>query len=358
MESAGAAKYSFRDDYSDGAHPGILAALKKTNQSQQSGYGDDEYCDEARKIIRKLIGSDDASIYFTPGGTGANLLAIASHLRPHEAIIAAESGHIVGKECGCVEAIGHKILVEPADAGKLTPERIQSAVDKSSLFAYQTQAKMVYIANATELGTVYTRTELEAVAAICKKLNLLLLMDGARLGAAMASHKNDMTFADFFRLTDVFWIGGTKNGALLGEAIVIKDPIFGADFPYHMKQRGMLLAKGRILGIQFSTLLRNNLLLRLAKHANDAAAQISASLVQMGYKLWNETDSNQVFVIFPPTLVRKLEELFDFLVWENLDDGSQVVRLVTSWATMNSEVNRLCAFVVEWTARSRLVNFN
>jgi threonine aldolase len=347
-----AAKYSFHDDYSEGAHPKIIEALARTNMSQQSGYGDDEFCNDARKAIRSLIGADDATIYFTAGGTGANLLAIASHLRPHEAIIAAEPGHIVGKEGGCVEATGHKILVEPGVDAKLTPEQIQSAFDRSSLFAYQPKPRMVFISNATEVGTVYTKSEFEAVAAICKKLSLLLLMDGARLGVALTAAKNDMTLKDIYDLTDIFWIGGTKNGALLGEAIVIKDPAFGADFPYHMKQRGMLLAKGRVLGIQFNTLFQDDLLFRLARYSNSTAAEISTAVVNMGYKLWKKTDSNQVFVIFPPALVQELAKDFDFFVWERLSDTSLVVRLVTSWATELSEVKRLCTVVGEWTKRS------
>ncbi|KAK4043935.1 pyridoxal phosphate-dependent transferase, partial [Parachaetomium inaequale] len=182
----------------------------------------------------------------------------------------------------------------------------------------------------------------------CKKLDLLLLMDGARLVAAMTSPKNDMTWNDLYRLTDVFWIGGTKNGALLGEAVVIKDPAFGANFPYHVKQRGMLLAKSRLLGIQFSTLFQGDLFSRLARHSNEAAAEMSTSLVDMGFTLWQPTDSNQVFVILPVALVQDLEKNFDFFVWENLGDGWQVVRFVTSWATELSEVRGLCVVVGAW----------
>ncbi|KAF2118075.1 putative threonine aldolase [Lophiotrema nucula] len=299
-------RYSFHDDYSEGAHPSIIEALAHTNLSQQSGYGDDEYSEDARKSIRNLIGTDEANIYFTPGGTGANLLSIASHLRPHEAIIAAEPAHIVGKEGGAIEATGHKIITEPGIDGKLTPEMIQSAFDRSSEFAYQPKAKMVFISNATEIGTVYNRNELAAVAGICKKLKLLLLLDGARLGAALTSSKNDMTLNDVYNYTDIFWIGGTKNGALLGEAVVIKNPSFGADFPYHMKQRGALLAKGMVIGIQFKTLLQDDLLFRLARFSNSAATEMSSSLAKMGFKLWAETESNQVFPIFPPALVQEL----------------------------------------------------
>ena len=345
-------KHNFRDDYSEGAHPRIIETLARTSLSQQSGYGDDEYSEHAKKAIRKLIGDEEAKIFFTPDGTGANLLPIASHLRPHEAIIAAESGHIVGKEGGAIEATGHKIITEPGVDGKLTPEMIQSAFDRSSEFAYQPKPKMVFISNATEIGTVYNRSELAAVTTICKKLKLLLLLDGARLGAALTSSKNDITLNDIYNLTDVFWIGGTKNGALLGEAVVIKDPSFGADFRYHMKQRGALLAKGRIIGIQFSTLLQDDLFFRLARYANSAAAELSSSLVNMGFKLWAETESNQVFPIFPPELVQEVQKNFDFFIWEHLQDGSLVLRLVTSWATELSEIKKFCKAVEEWMKRS------
>lgn len=345
-------KYSFHDDYSEGAHPRILEALARSNLTQQSGYGDDEYSEDARKAIRHLIGADEAHIYFTPGGTGANLLSIASHLRPHEAIIAAEPGHIVGKEGGAIEATGHKILTEPGVNGKLTPEMIQSAFDRSSEFDWQPKPKMVFISNTTEIGTLYNISELKAVAAICKKLKLLLFLDGARLGAALTSSKNDVTLKDVYDLTDIFWIGGTKNGALLGEAVVIKDPSIGADFPYHMKQRGALLAKGRVIGIQFSTLLQDDLFFHLARCSNGAAADLSSSLANMGFRLWAETESNQVFPIFPPALVQELQQHFEFFVWEHLRDGSLVIRLVISWATERSAIKNFCTMVEEWTNRS------
>lgn len=199
---------------------------------------------------------------------------------------------------------------------------------------------MVFISNATEVGTIYTKAELAAIASVCQDLKLLLLMDGARLGAALASPKSDISMRDVYNLTDVFWIGGTKNGALLGEAVVIKDPSFGTQFPYHMKQRGALLAKGRVLGIQFSTLLRDDLFFRLARHSDVAAADMSSCLVKLGFKLWQETESNQVFVVLPPELVQELQESFDFFIWDTLGDGSLVVRLVTSWATDVVEVER------------------
>jgi threonine aldolase len=345
-------KYNFVDDYSEGAHPNIIEALARTNLSQQKAYGNDEICDEARKAVRRKIGADDATVHFVPSGTAANLLLIASSLRPHEAIIAASSGHIATKETGAIEATGHKVITEPAADGKLTPDMIKSAFSQNSMFPHMAKPRMVYISNATEMGTVYTRTELTAIAAVCKNLDLLLLMDGARLGAALTSSTNDMTLRDVYDLTDLFWIGGTKAGALLGEAVIIKDPSSGAEFPYHMKQRGALLAKGRILGIQFSTLMQDDLFFRLARNANSAAEEISSSLVKSGFKLWAKTETNQVFPILPSALVKELQKDFDFYVWEGLHDGSVVVRLVTSWATELSEVKRFTTAVEKWAQRS------
>ncbi|KAK4214339.1 pyridoxal phosphate-dependent transferase [Rhypophila decipiens] len=370
-------KYGFHDDYSEGAHPRVIEAMTRTNLIQQNSYGEDDYCNEARQAILSLIGLDPAGaglgderpsipkIYFTPGGTGANLLAIASHLRPHEAIISAEPGHIVGKEGGAIEATGHKVISVPAEAGKLTPSAIHEGYETAVAFAFQPRPKMVFLSNATEIGTVYTRQELEAVARVCKDMGMMLLMDGARLGAALVSEKataggrdDQLSLEDIYRLTDVFWIGGTKNGVLLGEAIVIKDEVFGADFPWHMKQRGQLLAKSRVLGIHFSTLLQSQeegegdlLFWELARHANAAAKEMSNALVGMGFQLWAETDSNQVFVIFEKDLVEELEEQFNFFVWEKLENGGLVVRLLTSWATDLEQVRRFCRLVRAWKSK-------
>lgn len=346
------AKYAFLDDYSEGGHPDIIEALARTSTSQQKAYGNDEFCENARKAIRDKIESDEATVYFVHSGTVANLLLIASSLRPHEAIIAPPSGHIVTKETGAIEATGHKIITASGVDGKLTPESIQLAFDQNSMFAHQARPRMVYISNATEIGTVYTKREVEAIATICKRLDLILLMDGARLGVAMVSPKNDMTLNDIYNLTDMFWIGGTKCGALIGEAVVIKNQHLGAEFPYHMKQRGALLAKGRILGVQFTTLFNDDLLFRLAQHSNSMAAKISSSLLNLGFKLWATTETNQVFPILPSALVDELQKSFDFHIWEHLHDGLLVIRIMTSWATAPSEARNFITAVEEWTKMS------
>jgi len=340
-------KRSFADDYSEGAHPRILEALVRTNTSQQSAYGNDDFCAEARSLIRQSVGTDNASVFFVTGGTAANLISIACCLRPYEAVIAPTTGHISTKEAGAIEATGHKVILAPAINGKLTPKAIQLAVSENSMFAHQAKPRMVYISNATETGTIYTKKELEAVAEVCKSLNLILFMDGARLAAALTSLANDtaISLTDIYNLTDMFWIGGTKTGALLGEAVVIKDQALAAEFPYHMKQHGSLLAKGRILGVQFAELFSNNLIFGLAKHANLQAEILSADFIEMGIELQSKTETNQVFPILPKTLVDVLQQEYVFHIWERLDDGNVVIRLLTSWATEYEHVKALSARV-------------
>ncbi|KAL6245941.1 hypothetical protein RBB50_007094 [Rhinocladiella similis] len=338
-------KRSFADDYGEGAHPRILEALARTNLSQQPGYGNDEFCEKAKSLIRESIGVEDASVFFVTGGTPANLISIASCLRPHEAVIAATSGHISSKEAGAIEATGHKVILVPATNGKLTPKAIQAAINQNSMFPHNAKPRMVYISNATETGTVYTRQELEVLVDLCKRLDLILFMDGARLAAALTSPVNDMSLQDIYNLTDMFWIGGTKVGALLGEAVVIKDKTVAAEFPYHMKQRGSLLAKGRVLGIQFTELFHDELIFDLAKHANRMAADISSHFVKVGVKLQATTETNQVFPVLPQAVVEALEKDFVFHTWEQLPDDQVVIRLLTSWATKVENVQELEARV-------------
>ncbi|KIW11423.1 hypothetical protein PV08_10723 [Exophiala spinifera] len=346
-------KRSFADDYGEGAHPRILEALARTNLSQQPGYGNDEFCDKARTLIRESIGVDDASVFFVTGGTPANLISIASCLRPHEAVIAATSGHISSKEAGAIEATGHKVILAPATNGKLTPKSIQVAVDQNSMFPHNVKPRMVYISNATETGTIYTKQELEVLADLCKSLRLILFMDGARLAAALTSSANDMSLRDIYDLTDMFWIGGTKVGALLGEAVVVKDKNIAAEFPYHMKQHGSLLAKGRVLGIQFTELFRDGLIFDLARHANNMAAVMSSHFVKAGVKLQATTETNQVFPILPKTVVDALQKDFVFYIWEQLPDDKVVIRLLTSWATNLEHVEELNACVSQLAGSTR-----
>lgn len=337
-------KYSFLDDYSEGCHPQILESLAQSNKVQQIAYGDDEYSKQARELINAQMGDVDPAVYFIAGGTLTNIIIIASCLRPHEAVIAADSGHIVVRETGAIEATGHKIITVPCEQGKLTPLSIRKALESNAHFPHMAKPRLVYISNATELGTLYTKAELTALSQICKASGLLLFVDGARLGAALTAQSNDVTLKDLAELTDVFWIGGTKAGALLGEAVVIPNKALATDFPFHIKQRGALMAKGRVLGIQFLELFRDGLFFEASKGANELAQKLSEGIIKAGHSLAATTQTNQVFPILPNTLIDTLKEDFEFYVWEKFDDEHFVTRLVTSWATEEDQVK---AFLIK-----------
>lgn len=301
-------RYSFLDDYSEGAHPKVLEALYSTNLSQQKPYSDDEYSVLAKEYIRDATGVPASAIHLVASGTLANIISISSCLRPHEAVIAPETGHIVVREAGAIEATGHKLITIPHKDGKLTVEGICAALDENAHFPHMAKPRLVYLSNATELGTVYSKTELAAISRLCKERGLLLFLDGARLAAALAADRTDsLTLRDVAELTDIFWIGGTKVGALMGEAIVIGNHELASDFAFHVKQRGGLLAKGRVLGVQFLELFRSGLFL-------DLAALLSSGISQAGYKMAAVTQTNQVFPVLPDGLVAKLEERYAFYV--------------------------------------------
>ena len=338
-------KYSFLDDYSEGCHPTILQAMVDTNMAQQTAYGNDDYSKQAKDLIRAHLGADETPIYFIAGGTLANLIIIASALRAHESVIAVTSGHIELRETGAIEATGHKILTVPPVDGKLTVENLEKVLLSNSHFPHMTRPRMVYISNATETGTVYTKVELQALSKTCKENGLLLLLDGARLAAALTANINDLTLKDIAELADVFWLGGTKVGALIGEAVIIPNHELAVDFDFHIKQRGALLAKGRLLGLQFVELFKNDLLFDLAKSANDLAQTLANAVLDNGYHLAATTESNQVFPILPNAVIERLQEKFEFYVWEKVDEENSVVRLVTSWATDESQVQLFIDFI-------------
>lgn len=342
------AQYSFSDDYSEGAHPLILKALFTSNYTQEVGYGNDTYCDLARQRIRCHLGRDDVGVFFVPSGTSANAISIAACLRPHEAVIAASSGHIVTRETGAVEASGHKIINATPCNGKLTPEIISKALDENWHFPHMAKPRMVYISNATEFGSVYTKEELRAIKDLCEKKNLLLFLDGARIGAALSSKTNNMTLHDILELTDIFWIGGTKNGALLGEAVVVKDSSLASEFEFYVKQHGSLLAKGRVVGAQFAELFRENLYFELAERANLAAEKLSCGITDAGFSLYVTTETNQVFAVLPLSLIEKLQERYSFYVWEKYGGEQAVVRLLTTWATHEREIEAFSQVVKDW----------
>ena len=338
-------QYGFLDDYSEGCHPNILEALTKSNMVQQTAYGFDEYSVHAKELIKNRINNSNTQIFFVTGGTQANLIITASFLRSHEAVISAHTGHILGREAGALEATGHKVISVPSKNGKLNVDLIQRALDNHAFAPHMVKPKMVYISNATEIGTVYTKNEIKTISSFCKKNNLYLFLDGARLGTALCSIYSDITLEDLGILTDVFTLGATKNGALLGEAIVINDASIAQDFNINIKQRGALLAKGRTLGIQFLELFRDDLYFDLAKRANRLARKLSDALIQKGYKLKDDTQSNQVFPILPNSIITKLEAHFSFYPWEKVDDLHTSVRLVTSWTTDESKVDEFISLL-------------
>lgn len=331
-------KYDFRNDYSEGAHPNILQALAKTNLVQETGYGEDRFCDEAARLIRKEIDRPDADVHFVSGGTQANLIVISSILKPYQSVVAADSGHIFTHETGAIEATGHKINNIITENGKITPEMIQPVLDFHS-DEHMVKPSMVYISNSTELGTVYGKQELEELSAFCRQNNLYLFMDGARLGSALTSQNNDLSLAQIAKLVDVFYIGGTKNGALIGEAIVIINGKLKENFRFYIKQRGALLAKGRIFGIQFIELFSNNLFYDLATHANAMAQKLAEGIKKRGYGFLTKAVSNQLFPILPDKLIEGLSEKYGFYVWAKYDEGNSSIRLVTSWATKEEFVD-------------------
>jgi len=337
-------KYSFKNDYSEGCHPNILEALIKTNLDQQNGYGYDDYSNEARELIKNKIKDQNADIHFVSGGTQANLLVISSILRPHESVVSAETGHIFTNETGAIEATGHKIHGIVTEDGKLKPEHIQSVLDSHTNKPHQLKQKLVYISNSTEIGTIYQKQELKELYEFCQSNDLYLFMDGARLGQALTSEINDLTLEDMADLTDIFYLGGTKNGALLGEAIVIINDKLKEDFGFHIKQKGAMLAKGRLLGIQFLELMKDDLYFDLAKHSNVQAMKIKSAFQNKGFKFLSETFTNQIFPILNNSQIENLSEQFDFYVWKKINEENSAIRIITSWATSDDIVE---AFVKE-----------
>lgn len=332
-------KYSFLNDYSEGAHPKILESLTRTNLEQHIPYGDDTYSEKARHLLKEYINQPKADVFFVSGGTQANLIIISSALKPHESVISANTGHITFREAGAIEATGHKINVVTKNDGKLTQEDVASVLQEHNFGAHVVKPRLVYISNATEVGTIYSLKELAELSSVCRKNNLYLFLDGARLGSALTSSTNDATLSDVARLTDVFTIGGTKNGALMGEAIVITNPRLKEDFAYTVKQRGAMLSKGRIIGIQFLELFSNGLFFNLATHSNKMALKLSDAITKKGFKMKSLSNTNQIFPILPNRIITELDKKFEFYRWERLDEENTVLRLVTSWATQEEKVD-------------------
>ena len=315
-----------------------------TNLFQEDGYGEDRFSLEAASLLKKAMNREDVDIHFLSGGTQTNLTAISAFLRPHEAAIAAESGHILVHETGAIEATGHKILSVPPVDGKLTASRIQTTVDAHT-DEHMVKPALVYLSQSTEIGSIYTKAELQAIRTVCDRNRLILLMDGARLGSALCAQGNDVTLSDLPNLVDAFYIGGTKNGALIGEALVIVKENLKSDFRFHMKQKGALLAKGRVLGIQFREMFRDGLYFRLATHANRMAGLLRVELKELGFPFLVESPTNQIFPILPDALIEKLQQEYAFYTWAPAGENASSVRLVTSWATPEEAVRAFLADV-------------
>lgn len=335
----------FHNDYSEGCHAKILERLIATNLEQTPGYGEDHHCAYAADLICKLCGRDDLAVHFLVGGTQANLTVIAAALRPHQAALGAASAHINVHETGAVEATGHKVLSVPSADGKITAQQVRSVVEAhraSGSFEHEAQPKLVYISNPTELGTLYRLAEMEALADTCHELGLYLFMDGARLGYGLVAQDNDVSMADIARLCDVFYIGGTKVGALFGEAVVISNPAIKEDFRYLIKQHGGMLAKGRLLGIQFAALLEDGLYIEISRQAVKFADQIRDTLNRIGASYLIPGTTNQIFPILSDDFLNELAKNFMFTEMERVDENHRAVRFCTSWASTQENVDALC----------------
>ena len=334
----------FECDYAEGAHIKIMERLLATNEEQTPGYGEDIHCENARGIIKALCESEEADVHFLVGGTQTNTTVIAATLRPHQGVISAITGHINGHETGAIEATGHKVLTVPSADGKITAAQVQEVHDnhwKDTTHEHIVQPGMVYISHPTENGTTYTKEEVEALSKVCRECDLPLFLDGARLGYAMARENNDLSLADLARSCDAFYIGGTKVGALFGEALVITHPAIKKDFRYFIKQRGGLLAKGRLLGIQFETLFEEGLYFNIAEHAVELALKIRDAFKEKGYNFLYDSDTNQQFPIIPNDQLEKLRHKYSFSTWETIDEAHTAVRFCTSWATKEEHVEQL-----------------
>lgn len=335
----------FRSDYSMGAHPKVMEALMETNMEHTDGYAEDKFSFECADMIREMIGKPDAHIHFLVGGTPTNTITIAAALRPYEGAISADSGHIYVHETGSVEAHGHRVFAAPTKDGKLRPADVEKVLlhheDEHTVIP-----KLVYITQPTENGGVYTKAELKALSDCCKAHGLYLYADGARLGTALTWPGNDITLKDMADLTDAFYIGGTKLGALFGEALIIMNDEINDHFRYMVKRACALLAKGRLIAIQLKALLEggeDSLYYRISRHENQLAIQLAEGVVKKGYKLWIPHQTNQVFVIVPNDKIAELEKEFFFYTWAPYDDTSSVIRLVIGWGSEESDVEAILA---------------
>lgn len=334
----------FQCDYNEGAHPLIMQRLVETNMHQTVGYGEDDFCAEARRLIRQACNRDDVDVHFLVGGTQTNATVIAHTLRPYQGVISAVTGHINVHETGAIEATGHKVLAIDSADGKLTAVQIEQAV-QAHLHEdgpeHMVQPGMVYISFPTEVGTIYTLGELRDISTVCRRHGLPLFVDGARLGYGLCSPQSDVTLPQLAQLADVFYIGGTKVGALFGEAVVIANQALKRDFRYSIKRHGGMLAKGRLLGIQFATLFADGLYMQISRHAIVQAMRIRQALQAQGIPFLIDSPTNQQFPIFSNEQLDRLSTKYLFSIWQKVDDHNTAVRICTSWATKPENVDQL-----------------
>ena len=340
--------FSFESDYTEGAHPKILDAFVRTNLEQLSGYGKDKYCDSAKAKIRKACGIDDADVYFISGGTQTNQLVIDTMLKPFEGVVSTVSGHIEGHEAGAVEFTGKKVLTVPHHFGKMDASELKALIETfygDDNHDHMVFPGMVYISHPSEYGTLYSLSELTAISDVCREYKIPLFLDGARLGYGLMSSGTDVTLKDIARLCDVFYIGGTKVGALCGEAVVFTKNNTPAHFFTSIKQHGALLAKGRLLGVQFDTLFTDDLYFKIAKNAIDKADRMRSAFKEKGYEFFMETVTNQIFIVLENAKMEELKKQVSFGFWEKYDDNHTVVRFASSWATTDEAVDTLISLL-------------
>ena len=335
---------SFTCDYNEGAHPEILHRLIETNMIQEDGYGEDQFSQSAKEKIRQATGCPDADVFFLCGGTQTNATVIAALLQSYEGVIAPKTGHIAVHESGAVEYGGHKVLTLPGHQGKLSPEELDTYLQRfyaDATWPHQVIPGMVYLSYPTEYGTLYNHDELKAIHDICQKYDLRLFVDGARLGYGLASNDADITLQQLAQLCDVFYIGGTKVGALCGEAVVFPRHNAPRHFFTIVKQHGALMAKGRLLGIQFDTLFTNDLYFNISRYAIDMAMALREIFLHSGISFFIDSPTNQQFPILTPTQMETLKGKVKYEIWEPLSDGRVVTRFATSWATTQEQIEEL-----------------
>ena len=333
-------KLFFQNDYGEGAHPLVLQKLIETNLEHTCGYGLDPYSLKAAELIREKCGKMDAAVHMMTGGTSANMIALSSFMRPFEAAIAAETGHINVHETGTIEGSGHKVCIAASRDGKVLPEGVRAVV-KGHTDEHMVHPRVLYISQPTEIGTVYSLEELKALRAVCDENDLILFVDGARLGSALTCSEATATLKDLADLADCFYIGGTKNGLYFGEAMVIVNPALQKDFRFMIKNRGGMIAKGRLCGVMFLAALENDDYFAWAKHANAMADIIREGMEKHGVQFFQKTTTNQVFPVVTRAQEKALAERFAFEHWGDVDEENVAIRFVTSWATKEEDARAL-----------------